>query len=213
MMARAHPKLELRPFLPADVPMLAEIFRASIEELAAEDYSESQREAWAATAEDEAAFGARLAKALTLLGTIDGSPVGFASLEGPERVTMLYVHPAAAGHGVGSMLIDALEKLAASRGAPRLTADVSDSAEEFFKRRGFVPQQRNTTPLGDEGSPTPRWKRSSPPRSARHETQVRNAGPSLPAASYHPIHRGHRRRHRAGAELLSLVIRSGRIWR
>ena len=63
---------------------------------------------------------------------------------------MLYVHPAAAGHGVGTMLIDALEKLAASRGAPRLTADVSDSAEEFFKRRGFVPQQRNTTPLGDE---------------------------------------------------------------
>jgi len=150
MMARAHPQLALRPLLPADVPILAEIFRASIEELAADDYSESQREAWAATAEDEAAFGARLAKALTLLGTMDGSPVGFAALEGPERVSMLYVHPAAAGHGVGSMLIDALEKLAASRGAPRLTADVSDSAEEFFKRRGFVPQQRNTVPLGDE---------------------------------------------------------------
>src|SRR3954464_12453241 len=70
MMARAHPQLALRPFLPADVPMLAEIFRASIEELAADDYSDSQREAWAATAEDEAAFGARLAKALTLLGTM-----------------------------------------------------------------------------------------------------------------------------------------------
>jgi putative acetyltransferase len=150
MMARAHPQLALRPFLPADVPMLAEIFRASIEELAADDYSESQREAWAATADDQAAFGARLAKALTLLGTMDGSPVGFAALEGRERLTMLYVHPAAAGHGVGSMLIDALEKLAASRGAPRLTAEVSDSAEGFFKRRGFVPQQRNTVPLGDE---------------------------------------------------------------
>ena len=110
MMARAHPTLALRPFLPADVPMLAEIFRASIEELTADDYSESQREAWAAMAEDEAAFGARLAQALTLLGTMDGSPVGFAALEGPERVAMLYVHPAAAGHGVGSMLIDALEK-------------------------------------------------------------------------------------------------------
>ena len=89
MMARAHPHLALRPFLPADVPMLAEIFRASIEELTADDYSESQREAWAAIAEDEAAFGARLAKALTLLGTIDGSPVGFAALEGPERVAMV----------------------------------------------------------------------------------------------------------------------------
>ena len=81
---------------------------------------------------------------------MDGSPVGFASLAGAERLDLLYVHPAAAGQGVGSMLIDALEKLAASRGAGRLTADVSDSAQDFFKRRGFVPRQRNTVSLGDE---------------------------------------------------------------
>ena len=150
MMAHAHPKLALRPFLAADVPLLAEIFRASITELTGDDYSATQQEAWASIANNEAAFGARLAKGLTLLGTIDGSPVGFASLEGTERLDMLYVHPAAAGHGVGSMLIDALEKLAASRGSQRLTADVSDSAQDFFKRRGFVPRQRNSVPLGDE---------------------------------------------------------------
>ena len=63
MSATAHPTIALRPLLPADVPLLAEIFRASIEELTAEDYSESQREAWAAAADDEAAFGARLAEA------------------------------------------------------------------------------------------------------------------------------------------------------
>jgi putative acetyltransferase len=150
MMAHAQPKLAMRPLLPADVPLLAEIFRASIAELTGDDYSAAQQEAWASAADDEEAFGARLAKALTLLGTIDGSPVGFASLEGPERVDMLYVHPAAAGHGVGSMLIDALEKLAAARGAKRLTADVSDSAHDFFTRRGFAPTQRNTVPLGNE---------------------------------------------------------------
>jgi putative acetyltransferase len=150
MMARAHPRLAMRPLLPADVPLLAEIFRASIGELTVDDYSEAQREAWAAAADDEAAFGARLAKQLTLLGTIDGSPVGFASLDGNERLEMLYVHPAAAGLGVGTMLVDALEKLAAARGTKRLTADVSDSAQDFFKRRGFVPQQRNTVPVGDE---------------------------------------------------------------
>jgi putative acetyltransferase len=150
MMARAHPRLAMRPLLPADVPLLAEIFRASIGELTADDYSEAQREAWAAAADDEAAFGARLAKQLTLLGTIDGSPVGFASLDGNERLDMLYVHPAAAGLGVGTMLVDALEKLAAARGAKRLTAEVSDSAQDFFKARGFVAQQRNTIPVGDE---------------------------------------------------------------
>jgi len=150
MSAQAKPKLALRPFLPTDAPLLAEIFRASIAELTGDDYSETQQEAWTATADDEEAFTKRLASALTLLGTIGGSPVGFASLAGTDRVDMLYVHPAAAGQGVGSMLIDALEKLAASRGARRLTADVSDSAQDFFRHRGFVATQRNTVELGGE---------------------------------------------------------------
>ena len=150
MSAQAKPKLALRPFLPADAPLLAEIFRASIAELTGDDYSETQQEAWTATADDEEAFTKRLANALTLLGTIGGSPVGFASLAGTDRVDMLYVHPAAAGQGVGSMLIDALEKLAASRGARRLTADVSDSAQDFFQHCGFVATQRNTVELGGE---------------------------------------------------------------
>jgi len=144
MMARAHPSLALRPFLPADAPLLAEIFRASVEELTADDYSEAQQQAWAAIAQDEEAFGARLADRLTLIATLDGSPVGFVSLEGPEHLDMLYVHPAVAGQGVGTMLCDALEKIAAGRGTPRLSVEASDSARDFFGRRGYVPQRRNT---------------------------------------------------------------------
>jgi len=149
MTASAHPTLALRPFMPTDTPLVAEIFRASIEDLTAEDYSEAQREAWAAAADDEEAFAARLGKQLTLLGTMGGSPVGFASLKGADEIDMLYVHPAVAGQGVGTMLIDALERLAAARGAAKLTADVSDTAQEFFTRRGFVAQRRNTVPRGD----------------------------------------------------------------
>ena len=150
MSATAHPTIAMRPFLPADAPLLAEIFRASIDELAADDYSDAQREAWAAAADDEAAFGERLAKQLTLVGTMEGSPVGFASLKAPDVIDMLYVHPAAGENGVATMLVNALEKLAAARGAAKLTADVSDSAVEFFRKRGFVPQTRNTRPLGGE---------------------------------------------------------------
>jgi putative acetyltransferase len=51
---------------------------------------------------------------------------------------------------VGALLFTALEKLAGARGAARLTADVSDTAEEFFRRRGFRPQRRNTVPVGGE---------------------------------------------------------------
>jgi putative acetyltransferase len=48
------------------------------------------------------------------------------------------------------MLIDALERLAGARGASRLTADVSDSAQGFFQRRGYVGQTRNSVPRGGE---------------------------------------------------------------
>src|SRR5688572_11571682 len=110
MMARAHPQLALRPYLAEDTPILAAIFRASIEELTEEDYNPAQQEAWAAEADDEQAFAEKLGRQLTLIATLDGSPVGFAALEGNQSIAMLYVHPAVVGQGVGSMLYDALEK-------------------------------------------------------------------------------------------------------
>jgi putative acetyltransferase len=150
MSAQAFPKLALRPLLPEDVPLLAEIFRASIEELTAEDYSEAQQQAWAGAADDEEEFGARLAEELTLVATLSGSPVGFAALAENKRIAMLYVHPIAAGQGAGAMLCDALERLAAGRGANDITVDASDTARGFFEKRGYDARTRNTVMLGDE---------------------------------------------------------------
>lgn len=149
-MAPASQNLALRPMLPDDVPLLAEIFRASVAELAAEDYSDSQIDAWIEVADDEAAFGKRLSDQLTLLATLDGAPVGFASLKGADVIDMLYVHPAAAGQGAASTLIDALEKLAGARGATKLTVEASDTAHDFFRRRGYTAKSRNTVLRGDE---------------------------------------------------------------
>ena len=136
--------------LAEDTPMLAAIFVASIEELTGDDYSEAQQEAWAQAAEDEEAFGKRLAGQLTLIATIQNAPVGFASLKGPDHIDMLFVHPSVAGHGVASMLVDALERLAGARGAKTLTVDASDTAEPLFKKRGYVAKQRNTVTLNGE---------------------------------------------------------------
>jgi putative acetyltransferase len=150
MSATAHPKIALRPMLPADLPLLAEIFRAAIEELAAEDYSEAQQAAWAETADDLEAFGDKLGGELTLVATLNGSTVGFAALADNRQIDMLYVHPAAAGQGAGAMLCDALEKLAAARGVMELSVEASDTARGFFERRGFVGRQRNTVFVGGE---------------------------------------------------------------
>jgi putative acetyltransferase len=150
MMVRAHPKLALRPYLAEETPLLADIFRASVSELTGEDYSEAQQKAWASAADDEAGFGKKLGSQLTLVATLEGSAVAFASLASGNKIDMLYVHPAAVGQGVAAMLIDALEKLAGSRGAAKLVVDASDSARGFFEKRGYIAQQRNTVMSGEE---------------------------------------------------------------
>ena len=150
MMGQTLPKPALRPFLAEDTPVLAAIFAASVEELTGDDYSEAQQQAWASSADDEEQFGKRLAGELTLVATLQKSPVGFAALKGADQIDMLYVHPGAAGQGVASMLCEALEKLAGGRGAKSLTVDASDNAQEFFAKRGYVAKQRNTVTINGE---------------------------------------------------------------
>src|SRR5262249_52544118 len=140
----------LRPFLPADTPVLAAIFTAAIEELTGDDYSSEQQEAWASVADDEEEFGKKLAGELTLIATPRSAPVGFASLKGADHIETLYAHPSAAGKGVASALCDALERLAGGRGAKSLSVDASDNAQEFFKKRGYVAKQRNSVTVNGE---------------------------------------------------------------
>ncbi|WP_374546169.1 GNAT family N-acetyltransferase [Rhodoblastus sp.] len=143
-------KIALRPALPADAPSLAALFRASIEELAQEDYSEAQIEAWAAVADDEEAFAKKLAGELTIIALLQGEIAGFASLKGADCLDMLYVHPDFARRGVATQLCDALEKLAGARKAASITTDASDCAQPFFAARAYAPQKRNMIFLGDE---------------------------------------------------------------
>lgn len=164
----------LRPFLPGDAMALRDLFAQSIEELTQDDYDEDQRLAWVATAEDAAQFADRLAKSLTLVVHSDGEYLGFASLKDNKSIDMLYVHPYYAGEGIGTSLLTALEKIAAARGAEMLSADVSDTAHDFFERHGYVASQRNTLPLDDQWlTNTTMIKRLKPAASS-------SAGPTRP---------------------------------
>ncbi|BDV34052.1 MULTISPECIES: GNAT family N-acetyltransferase [Methylocystis] len=155
----------LRPYLASDAAALAALFRASIEALAAEDYDADQREAWASAADDEAAFAARLAGALTIVALADGEIAGFASLKDNKLFDMLYVRPDYAGQGVGAALADAIEKLAGARGTKTLTVEASDTARDFFAARGYVAQSRNTVTIAGEwlGNTTMTKQLAAPP--------------------------------------------------
>jgi putative acetyltransferase len=156
----------LRPMLPADVPVLAAIFQAAIDELAADDYDEGQRNAWASVADDEIAFGAKLRAALTLVATVGGAPVGFIALEGQTKIDMLYVYPAAARRGIAGLLIGAIEALATARGTKDLEVDASDTARPFFEMKGYEPILRQTVMLGDHWFGNTRMRKTLGPAKA-----------------------------------------------
>src|SRR3977135_796850 len=169
-MGQALPKPGFSTFLRGYFPVLAAIFAAAIEELTGDDYSEAQQKAWASAAADEEQFGKRLGSELTLIATLQNSPVGFASLAGADHIDMLYVHPSAVRQGVASMLCEALEKLAGGRGAKSLTVDASDNAQEFFSKRGYVAKQRNTVTVNGE------WLANT----TMQKTLVHGAPPGVP---------------------------------
>ncbi|MCA0424463.1 MAG: GNAT family N-acetyltransferase [Proteobacteria bacterium] len=140
----------LRPYLPNDLEDVSDVFRLAVEVLTEDDYSEGQRTAWMSRAEDEA-FADRLAKALTLVvaGEEEGV-VGFGSLKDNTHIDFLFTRPDFIRQGVATLIMDALEKLAGARGATKLTADVSDTAQPFFAARGFTPVRRNTVAIDGE---------------------------------------------------------------
>jgi putative acetyltransferase len=203
MTAREQPKLGLRPYLPGDAPLLAEIFRASVEELTGDDYDPGQQAAWVAAADDEDAFAKRLAGALTLVAIMQGAPVGFASLAGAEEIDMLYVHPAAARQGVADLLVDALEKLAAGRGAKRLKADASEHRARLLRA------SRLHRPATQHGTPQRRMARQYDGRSSARRPHDPSRDPVSPPLAL--LHRPQGRRHRGGgrrcAEISGLLVK------
>ena len=150
MTLRPPEGMSLRPALPRDAAELAGLFRASIEELAEDDYSAAQRAAWAAAADDLPRFAARFAAGATLLAVARGRIAGFVTLKGNETVDLLYTHPGFARQGVATFLCSAAETLAQGRKSAHVSVDASDTAQFFFAKRGYVPVQRNTVNIGDE---------------------------------------------------------------
>ncbi len=149
--ARSFP---MRPFLKADTERLQDLVAQSIEMLTTEEYDDNERIAWMSRVADAEAFAVRLSRNVTILVESDGDILGFGSLRDTDdkarrEIDLLYVHPYAASQGVGSALLDALERIARARGAETMTVDSSDTAHDFFERRGYQGIRRNTIPIDD----------------------------------------------------------------
>jgi len=127
---------QLRPLLRADLPQLANVYRAAVNKLASRDYDDDQRRVWQAQA-NEAAFIERLAEGVTIVADHHGTPVAFAQLSPANHLRMMYVDPEWAGLGIATLLYQYLEDEARILGSRELTTDASHTAKRFFESVGF----------------------------------------------------------------------------
>jgi len=127
-------------FRPDDVAEIAQVFKNSIRITASKAYSPEQLAAWAKSADDEETFAAALNEGWVRIAVDEQGIVGFAQIDMPGHIAMLYTAPRAARRGVATLLMDDMLTLGEAMGAHAITADASELAHALFIHFGFVEQ-------------------------------------------------------------------------
>ncbi|MEL6364093.1 MAG: GNAT family N-acetyltransferase [Pseudomonadota bacterium] len=123
---------------PGDAPALCDVFRRSIEELGARDYSAEQVRAWTSRVPTPEGMEAVNADGRVVLVAVDtqDAPFGFMDLEADGHIDRLYRAPDAP-RGVADALLEAVLAQARCSGIGRLHVEASEAARRFFERHGF----------------------------------------------------------------------------
>lgn len=124
----------IRPFRVEDAAACCEVVAAAL--IAMDGLNEAARTHIARKNHPEA-LAADLAGCGALVYEGDEGIVGMGALQG-ATVHRLYIRPEVQGRGVGTELLDALERLARDRRLAELHLDASPSSVGFYERSGFA---------------------------------------------------------------------------
>ena len=151
MLSPPSASLTIRPARADDLAAIAEIQRASIHVLGAAAYGRTEAEAWAR-------FGIEASRDLLsqgqfFVGEMAGRVLGVSGWSADvERrdaawVRYVFVHPDAAGRGLGRQLVAASEASAIAAGRPGLNLWSSLNAVGFYRRLGYRQIRRAHWPV------------------------------------------------------------------
>ncbi|QDF95434.1 hypothetical protein CJ010_02130 [Azoarcus sp. DD4] len=130
--------IRIRPLAEGEARALWAVFQSSVRETASADYSPAQIDAWAPAVYPGAAWETRIARNAPWVAELDGRIAGYADVQADGYIDQFFVAGFAAGRGVGAALMRAIEQHAGTLGLAQLYADVSLTAQPFFRRHGFT---------------------------------------------------------------------------
>jgi putative acetyltransferase len=129
--------MRIRRVRRADIPQIARLYYETVHRVNARDYGPKQIQAWAPRVYPDAFWLQRFRRYRVLVAENGGAAVGFVELGRTGEIDCFYVHHAHQYRGIGAALLAQAEREALARGNTRLLADVSITAEPFFRRVGF----------------------------------------------------------------------------
>lgn len=126
--------MKIRPYQPADCPVLANLFYQTIHSVNLGDYTQQQVDAWATGTVDLERWNREFSERLALIAEEDGIIAGFGDIDSTGYLDRLYVHRNYQRRGVATLLCDGLEE---NFHDCTLTTHASITARPFFERRGY----------------------------------------------------------------------------
>jgi putative acetyltransferase len=137
----------IRPATLADAEALCALHKAAVRALCLGAYSADEIEAWLRDREPARYRHAMRDGGQTMLvAELDGVVAAFASIR-ESMLFGLYVDPAR-GRGAGRLLLAAAEDEARRRGAAVLKLQATLNAVPFYRKHGFMRQDRSTVRRG-----------------------------------------------------------------
>jgi putative acetyltransferase len=140
----------------SDIPTIQALFRETVLQVNARDYTEEQVSVWALQADLDFLWMEKLSETHFLLAILDERLAGFGSLTTDCNIEMLYTAVDAQGKGVASRLLAELEAEARRRGYDWLVTDASLTARQVFEKCGFELVREQTVAL--RGAPFTNYK-------------------------------------------------------
>ena len=128
----------IRTYLPADLASIVSLFTQTVHIVSSGYYSPAEVEAWAPSHPNLEAWGCYFNERYTLVMDSEDGITGFGCLSADgSTVDMLFTHHARQSKGIGSAILDALEKEAMQRGNSEVKLTTSAIAWAFYQKRGY----------------------------------------------------------------------------
>ncbi len=130
--------MDIRLYQPSDLEEVMHLFYVNVHNVCAKDYTDEQLDAWAPKDANIYRWETSLNKNHTLVVEENNHIIGFGNIGQTGYLDRLYVDDQYLHQGVGTLILDRLEKYAAAKGNTHMNTQASITSKPFFEARGYI---------------------------------------------------------------------------